>query len=128
MKFKHSAFTENTPEMREWLEELGWKSKYIQEGADIIVCASNTGLFSAIVEETQQWFKAYKAECIDCRSNPELFKAVTAIRDDSDYMQWFRNIFKGGHWFNDKHQRVGPVCYDKMSLKELIEKFKKEEK
>ena len=89
MNFQYSAIGDNTLQNREHLEKLGWKEKYIQEDADIIVCASNTGMFSAIAKDTQEWFKEYQSECIDCRSNPSLFRAVTAMRDDSDYMQWF---------------------------------------
>lgn len=52
MKFKYRVFIENTPEMREWLKSIGWKEKYVQDDSDIIICASNTEMFSAIVEET----------------------------------------------------------------------------
>lgn len=29
--------------------------------------------------------------CIDCGTNENLFLAIAALRDDSDYMQWFTN-------------------------------------
>ena len=87
--FKYSCIGDNSPENREHLEKLGWRRKYIQEEADIIVCASNTGMFSAIAKDTQSWFKEYQSECINCIGNPALFQAVTAVRDDNDYMQWF---------------------------------------
>ncbi len=45
------------------------------------------GIESWMTEEYPTVF----SESIDCRSNHQLFKAVTAIRDDSDYMQWFYN-------------------------------------
>lgn len=94
MKFTYSAFIENTPEIREWLKSIGWKEKYVQDGYDIIVCASNTGMFSAIIKETQDWFESYSKECIDCLGNPNLFKAVTAIREDSDKWQLFTDGVK----------------------------------
>lgn len=89
MGFTYSAIGSNTPENREHLEMLGWKEKYIQDDADIIVCAYNTGMFSAIAKETQDWFKEYKSECIECTGNPALFRAVTAMREDSDIDQYF---------------------------------------
>ena len=30
-----------------------------------------------------------REDLIDCGTNEDLFKAVAALRDDSDYMQWF---------------------------------------
>lgn len=126
MKFKYAAFIENTPEMREWLKSIGWKEKYVQDDSDIIVCASNTGMFSAIVKETQNRFESYSIECVDCRSNPDLFKAVTAIREDSDYMQWFTD---GMDWIlceygNMQHGRNSPFIH-KATVSELQERFNK---
>lgn len=38
MSFKYSAFTENTPEMREWLEGLGYRlSEYYSYGIGRVV-------------------------------------------------------------------------------------------
>ena len=31
----------------------------------------------------------FVSRCIDCGTNEALFLAITALRDDSDYMQWF---------------------------------------
>ena len=135
MKFKYSAFIENTPEMREWLKSIGWKEKYVQDDSDIIVCASNTGMFSAIVKETQNWFESYSIECVDCRDNPDLFKAVTAIREDSDYMQWFyiEGLNDKEDWViseNDKFDWESDklpfevYAYSKCDLSELQEYFK----
>lgn len=87
--FFYSVIGDNTPENRDHLEKLGWISKYTQENANTIVTASNTGAFSCIIAVQHNWFKDYQSECIDCRNNPALFQAVTAMRDDSDYMQWF---------------------------------------
>lgn len=140
--FIYSCIGDNSPENREHLEKLGWKRKYIQEDADVIVCASNTGAFSAIAQETQSWFKEYQSECIDCRHNPALFQAVTAMRDDSDYLQWFvsdEDIFtkdgddivvsKGDFILSKevdllcKHQDYQREAH-KATLSELLEHFK----
>lgn len=137
MKFKHSAFIRrNTPELRKNLEDLGWRARYVQECSDTIVAASNTGAFSAIVRSDQEWFEDYKNECIDCGTNESLFLAIAAIREDSDYMQWFYKIvdnekvwhlckndefYVGGYW-KDKVTE-----WDKASPKELEEHFKERE-
>lgn len=128
--FKYSCYIENSKEAREWLEMIGWKEKYVQDDSDIIVCASNTGLYSVIVEQTQDWFKEYSVKCIDCTNNLPLFKALTAVRDDSDYMQWFTD---GYHFevcpelkadITAWHNRYKTYPH-KATDKELIEYFKK---
>lgn len=100
MKFKYSAFTENTPEMREWLEKLGYRDNRIlwlkKNEYNIIISVffeDNTYAYMQIdKEELQTWIDSNKyvgIDTINCLGNPQLFQAVTAIREDSDYMQWF---------------------------------------
>lgn len=82
MSFKYSAFTENTPEMREWLEGIGIRPK-IELAAhcqDELIIARN-GYY---IELPESLVLLYESDAIDCRNNPELFKAVTVIRDDSN--------------------------------------------
>lgn len=79
----------NTPELRNKLKELG----YIQvkqdiyyyhimvENGNIWIC---NGAFNPDNPDGKGWDK-----CIDCEDNEELFLALAALRDDSDYMQWF---------------------------------------
>ena len=93
MKFKHSAFIENTPEMREWLEMLGYK-KWMWDNED-----NDTPFISPMPDSKKyavftQYEVAGFASDIDCRSNPDLFKAVTAIREDSDMWQLFTDGVK----------------------------------
>ena len=127
MNFKHSAFIENTPEMREWLEGLGYNS--------LVVDASNSILYTRHFDEgwfytTTPYFIYTPKGIIDCRNNPDLFKAVTAIRDDSDYMQWFYNrqynewsICEQGNMF-DYFKLDWCIPARKATLEELIEHFK----
>ena len=135
MSFEYSAIGDNTRENREHLEKIGWKRKYIQEGADIIVCASNTGLFSAIAKETQDWFKEYQSECINCIGSPALFRAVTAMRDDSDKWQFFVHEDRSfvfcdqgelKHVIDNEYmyQEYAVSEFHKASLSELQEHFK----
>ena len=82
MNFMYSAFTENTPEMREWLEGIGIRPK-IELAAhcqDELIIARN-GYY---IELPESLVLLYESDAIDCRNNPELFKAVTVIRDDSN--------------------------------------------
>lgn len=79
-------------------------------------------------------------DAINCLGNIPLFKAVTAMRDDSDYMQWFTD---GIHWYLcesvrfqnsslfDKEyntQIKDGTGYYKATIEELIEHFKIEKK
>ena len=74
---------------------------------------------------------------IDCGTNEELFLALAALRNDSDYMQWFVN--KNGYFemcFNDKVEnylcgygvrkyRQIDETYHKVTVKEIVEHFNK---
>ena len=88
MNFKHSCFTENSPENREWLEQLGYinLSKCKDEFLKTYDSSNEVGSYSLdfILRSISEG-----EAVIDCRSNPSLFKAVSATREDSDYMQWF---------------------------------------
>jgi len=123
--FTHSAFIrKNTPEIRQKLEGLGYTehTSILSLGDENCVVTFPdqseymTVHISSVDEEMLE-------ETKDCSDNEELFFAIAALRDDSDKHQWFRNIFKGGVWYNDRHQCVGPVCYQKMSADELINHF-----
>ena len=63
---------------------------------------------------------------INCIGNPQLFKAVSAMRDDSDYMQWF--VSNDGSEFNLCTRMLnvysGILCR-KATIAELQEHFKR---
>lgn len=78
----------------------------------------------------------------DCGTNPDLFLAIAALRDDSDYMQWFvldcDNIWeavgcyqhKGDFELCDRTKWYGSTdvpCAHKATVEELIEYFKNKE-
>lgn len=69
----------NTQELRKKLEELGYKMLSPIE-YDNLECSDN-------------WVNDIKSlnDCngINCGFNEELFLAIAALRDDSNYMQWF---------------------------------------
>lgn len=69
---------------------------------------------------------------IDCIGNPALFQAVTAMRDDRDYLQWFFSEDKCFRYIEDDvslyvvdNMDWVSVCdFHKATLEELEEHFK----
>lgn len=144
--FIQSCFIrKNTSELRKKLEELGykickccefedavWLDNFIENGT-----IHGIGYFDEIfpvqtVEEALNMFlEEKKPNDIDCGYNEELFLAIAALRDDSNYMQWFTN---GDKWYQDKINdleviRFGagsPIEFHKATVQELIEHFKNE--
>ena len=85
--FTQSCFIrKNTPELRKKLEELGYK----YSGRD-----TESWGTSALYCFYGEYYEVYPAQpsryhsIVDCGTNEELFLALAALRDDSDYMQWF---------------------------------------
>lgn len=104
----------------------------IEDGRAIITYQSNHyGVIYDIDDVT-------KKGRVDCGTNEKLFLSLAALRDDSDYMQWFTN---GIIWYLCYAQRVeNSILYDKeyntqindgsdyhkATVEELIEHFKEE--
>lgn len=91
MSFTQSCFIrKNTPELRNKLEELGYT--YIQCGSaewfipieelEYLVTYPTSGYYQGC---NGYWHE----DDFDCGDNENLFLALAALRDDSDYMQWF---------------------------------------
>ena len=124
MSFTQSAFIrKNTSELIEKLLSLGYeKGNY----------SLNIPITSVCYGETNSFFdREPYPEGIDCRENEELFLAIAALRDDSDYMQWFTD--GGDVWFKcgDKTCVYGIKYYQnkynkqihKATVAELIDHF-----
>lgn len=83
--FKHSSFIyKNTPELRQYLDTIGYKyggkaSKFKQP---YLYCSLDK-YFEC------NSFPARHHGIIDCAENEELFKAIAALRDDKPDYQWF---------------------------------------
>ena len=129
----------NTQELRKKLEELGYKMLSPIE-YDNLECSDN-------------WVNDIKSlnDCngINCGFNEELFLAIAALRDDSNYMQWFitdsilsvsysdsignDHYFiepKGIMFFWDENWDNATIIsgrYHKATVNELIEHFKTKE-
>lgn len=88
MAFLHSVIGDNTKENREHLEKLGYK----------FINLSWDGKYIFTSKDKSEAYYANGSEFghIDCIGNPQLFQAVSAMRDDSDYMQWFTCKVKDG--------------------------------
>lgn len=132
--FKYSAFTENTSEMREYLEKIGYNESSISDfDKGYYIKTQTNGIFY-----THQFTKGlihalWSDKIIDCTGNPELFKAIAAINDENDYMQWF--ICNQGNikdvWFlcdqssmDNISRKNGLTSFRKATIEELKEHFK----
>lgn len=134
MKFKYSAIGDNTQENREYLDKIGYTmSMATMDKALYIKTQTNNKYYETNKED---WCDAI----INCIGNPQLFRAVTALRDDSDYMQVFYIDVLcgiGGQMVgSEPKKRFWSICKDekqknpnkiKATLSELTEYYKKTE-
>ena len=88
----------NTPELRKKLEELGYKPfgsvKYEwYTGGYGLSTDNRLGEFESFddngLENIIKCCPPDYEDSIDCGTNENLFLSLAALRDDSDYMQWF---------------------------------------
>lgn len=94
MSFVYSCIGDNTPENREHLEKLGYK---LAEGMSI----DAKYLYAYIAFSGEYCYYSHNDGqaplcVVNCIGNDPLFRAVTAMRDDSDKDQYFiadANIF-----------------------------------
>ena len=83
----------NTSELRKKLEELGYTPNSYEcfwddEKRYIITTIDSNG-FAFYTLCIKNCCVLENKEFIDCGDNEELFLAIAALRDDTDYMQWF---------------------------------------
>ena len=131
--FTQSCFIrKNTSELRNKLEELGYKTSTICKCGNIAT-SSILGKYSIIsdwqLNSTNPHITWNNGHRIDCGTNEELFLAIAALRDDSYYMQWFTD---GEKWFQNQQNDIevidysedNPINFRKATVAELIEHFK----
>ena len=133
MKFKYNVIGDNTAENREWLRKLGYKNVNDNILGDVLYTPTSyrDDVSFYITTHTPVLSLILKDYVIDCRNNDALFRSVSAVRDDSDYMQWFISPMYpcGIDWFlcrfNDRPKLEEYTELKKASLEELIEHLKK---
>ena len=123
MAFTQPCFIrKNTPKLRKNLEDLGYISHIFNNNDANNIYADKLGTYISVDIENQPYY-------IDCGTNEVLFLSLAALRDDSDYMQWFTN---GEKWIQNKQNDIeiirygvgNPINFHKATAKEIIEHFK----
>lgn len=72
-------------ELSEWLEAIGYEFGYgaYDDSYPIVISYAHINQYLYSEEGPD------RDVSIDCGTNIEMFKALAALRDDSDYLQWF---------------------------------------
>lgn len=116
----------NTEELRDKLVKLGYK--YAQS----IVKNRNEMLFinQGYFSNNFPYSASIIAEAIGCQGNEELFLDLAALRDDSDYMQYFIAAESDKPMLctkeNIEDHTVWHELYRKMTAEELVDYFNKQ--
>ena len=121
----------NTPELRNRLEELGYiamescydtdddylQCNYVADG-DIIMFGYYVSFSDGHLDDDE----CIGDNGIDCGANEQMFLALAALRDDSDFMQWFTD---GTLWeCGEKPSRYMMMEGHKATADEIVENFK----
>ena len=130
----------NTPELRKKLEELGYNCSSLRRDRSCLFTAAYLNVYHSIHPEWLDNEDIRKTNDIDCGTNEELFLAIAALRDDTNYMQWFvctsdYKEFDGKEWkVGDFDLNTCPDDFDdilpnwrKATVNELIQHFKEKE-
>lgn len=116
----------DTQELRDKLKEIGINPYPCIVPKCINYLFVNRGFYS----RNEIGYKEEIDSAIDCGTNEELFLALAALRDDSDYMQYFiaaesdkpMLCTKG----NIEDHTVWHELYRKMTAEELVDHFNKQ--
>ena len=122
----------NSSELRKKLEDLGynryplWMADWSDDDSRYIYLVTDVLYYTYPQKPTNP----KNGEYIDCGDNEELFLALAALRDDSDFYQWFTD---GKSWYQDKVNDIEvlkygagkPIDFHKATVEEIIEHFKK---
>ena len=122
----------NNSQLRLALHNLGYENARNDTVGNCIATTTTTQHYNTISQyyvDSNDPRITWKENRIDCETNEELFLALAALRDDSDYMQWFTD---GEKWFQNKQNDVeiirygagNPINFHKATVEEIIEHFK----
>ena len=135
----HCFIRKNTPELRNKLQDMGYKQN-IYDKNEYPWLAVNHSMFISV----NKGFERLPEFNIDCGDNEELFLAIAALRDDTDKHQWFYSTgwtdFEGNPlpdkwvfcdqdtlehfaWVNNSPNSY-KTGWKKATVEELIEHFK----
>lgn len=85
----------NTSELRKELEDLGYKLCPCTDCNVGALFTCDDGEVHILMDEDMyvgiNEIAEGKSDTIDCGTNESLFLALAALRDDTNYMQWFYN-------------------------------------
>ena len=138
----------NTDNIRNRLKELGYYCNPYLGWHNLFTCVFGVNSVYSLDDDDINGLKEIYG-LIDCGTNEELFLAIAALRDDSNYMQWFiadsilsvsyddsignDHYFtepKGIMFFWDENWDNATIIsgrYHKATVNELIEHFKTKE-
>lgn len=135
--FTASCFIrKNTPELINKLIDLGYVKALFDEEytkSESYGLIIDQGDIAPLEHPLQEDELMFTYNFVDCGENVGLFLALAALRDDSDYMQWFMNNYGYCNICCDKNvedyksgygrqmYRIIDETYHKMSAEELIE-------
>lgn len=130
MAFLYSAIGDNTIENREHLKKIGYdiSCPCVRFKTSSLFTDKDGEVHTFQEEELGECLleiKQGKCDLINCIGNTQLFKAVSAMRDDSDYMQWFTD---GKKWYQSIYLDTTTYLshkWHKASLDELKEHFQR---
>lgn len=120
----HCFIRKNTPELRNKLQDMGYRQN-IYDKNEYPWLVVNHNMFISV----SKGFERLPEFNIDCGENEDLFLALAALRDDSNYMQWFTD---GEKWFQNKQNDIevikygagNPINFHKATVEEIIENYK----
>ena len=134
--FKQKCFIhKNTKGLHNKLYNLGdRKGKFLSGNDNGVLLCADYSIYRSYDDKSYNSDSLIKDGYIDCGTNEELFLAIAALRDNSDYMQWFINN-KTNEWYchkplsgyGDKYNADTIIIksrWHKASVKELIEHLK----
>jgi len=139
MFIQNCFIRKNTKDLRNKLKEIGYKLNHGKVWGKYLACFktedTNECMFVASPKYDLEKMPNY-INAINCGEDENLFLAIAALRDDSDYMQWFifdEDIKIDAKIFHKKgefmlHEKTDDVLkshfYHKATVEELIEYFK----